>query len=180
MGLRPLEFRFSYSYQYTHCSLPGWSFSLWAVSTRIMRPFKLRREPERAETGVELLPSVNDSTYARSEVPFEGRKGNDLSVWPSTPLSSSMSRGSSRGSAYAAPEQPPAYSMSPRPLSKSPTVYYTLLFFDIVLCLVPVSFLILAIMTGMLDGKKVDAWGNRVERWSLLVCIGIVGDLGSC
>lgn len=39
---------------------------------------------------------------------------------------------------------------------------------DVILCLVPVSFLVLAGLVGQLEGKPVDEYGTHIQRWSLL------------
>lgn len=59
-------------------------------------------------------------------------------------------------------------SNNPRTLNRRSAMKIVWLIWDILLCCVPLSFLVLAGMTSALSGSKVSEYGQRVIDWSLL------------
>jgi hypothetical protein len=130
---------------------------LHVLETMLARSMNFKRGRHN-ESDLELLP------------PEDGRKPPPR-LFTSSTKSSSLGSRLSHSSTFGLGDASPKPSTSaPRKLGRRGGMVIVWLVWDILLCCVPLSFLVLAGMTSALSGAKVSLYGQRVIEWSLLVC----------
>jgi hypothetical protein len=137
-----------------------------------MDKFCLPRSAKNPESVAEPLPTSPASLTEIREtknITSSERRLTDKSIH-SIAQSTASSRTDTTNGAFKEGE---AFTrpVMPQQLGKRSGMKFALLVSDIVLCLAPLSFLILAGITGQLSGHQISDFGQRVSEWSLLVCL---------
>ncbi|PVH89609.1 hypothetical protein DL98DRAFT_647344 [Cadophora sp. DSE1049] len=117
------------------------------------------REPQQVESAAELLPS--EQMQEPKLVPRSYTAGSaGLSSLGSTPT---------RADTFSNDELKHSSSIgAPGTLHQRTGIQIIWLVWDVILCCVPLSFLVLAGMTSALSGQQVSERGHRIIQWSLL------------